>query len=104
MATKDGFEYRQLHADMKSLMSRTDEWMRRRIRAVIWRQWKRVRTRCRMLRRLRVEEWKVHEMANCRKGPWRAAKMLNAVIAKERLARAGYPSLLGQYQKVCENL
>ena len=91
-------------ADMKSLMSRTDEWMRRRIRAVIWKQWKRVRTRYRMLRRLRVEEWKVHEMANCRKGPWRAAKMLNSVITKERLARAGYPSLLGQYQKVCENL
>ena len=91
-------------ADMKSLMAQTDEWMRRRIRAVIWRQWKRVRTRYKMLRRLRVEEWKVHEMANCRKGPWRAAQMLNSVITKERLARAGYPSLLGQYQKVCENL
>lgn len=91
-------------ADMKSLMTQTDEWMRRRIRAVIWRQWKRVRTRYKMLRRLRVEEWRVHEMANCRKGPWRAAQMLNSVITKERLARAGYPSLLGQYRKVCENL
>lgn len=91
-------------ADMKTLMAQTDEWMRRRIRAVIWRQWKRVRTRYRMLRRLHVEEWRVHEMANCRKGPWRAAQMLNSVITKERLARAGYPSLLGQYLKVCENL
>ena len=91
-------------ADMKSLMTQTDEWMRRRIRAVIWRQWKRVRTRYKMLRRLRVEEWRVHEMANCRKGPWRAAQMLNSAITKERLARAGYPSLLGQYRKVCENL
>ena len=91
-------------ADMKTLMAQTDEWMRRRIRAVIWRQWKRVRTRYRMLRRMHVEEWRVHEMANCRKGPWRAAQMLNSVITKERLARAGYPSLLGQYRKVCENL
>lgn len=91
-------------ADMKSLMAQTDEWMRRRIRAVIWRQWKRVRTRYKMLRRMHVEEWRVHEMANCRKGPWRAAQMLNTVITKERLARAGYPSLLGQYLKVCENL
>ena len=91
-------------ADMKSLMTQTDEWMRRRIRAVIWRQWKRVRTRYKMLRRLRVEEWRVHEMANCRKGPWRAAQMLNSVITKERLTRAGYSSLLGQYRKVCENL
>ncbi len=91
-------------ANMKTLMTQTDEWMRRRIRAMIWRQWKRVRTRYKMLRKLHVEEWKVHEMANCRKGPWRAAQMLNSVITKERLTRAGYPSLLGQYQKVCENL
>ena len=91
-------------ADMKTLMAQTDEWMRRRIRAVIWRQWKRVRTRYKMLRRMHVEEWSVHKMANCRKGPWRAAQMLNSVITKERLARAGYPSLLGQYLKVCENL
>lgn len=91
-------------ADMKSLMAQTDEWMRRRIRAVIWRQWRRVRTRYKMLRRMHVEEWRVHKMANCRKGPWRAAQMLNSVITKERLARAGYPSLLGQYLRVCENL
>ena len=91
-------------ADMKQLMTQTDEWLRRRIRTVIWKQWKRVRTRYRMLRRLRVEEWRVHEMANCRKGPWRAAKMLNSVITKERLAKAGYISMLDQYQKVCENL
>ena len=91
-------------ADMKQLMTRTDEWLRRRIRAVIWKQWKRVRTRYRMLRTLRVEEWRVHELANCRKGPWRAAKMLNTVITKEKLAKAGYISMLDQYQKVCENL
>ena len=91
-------------ADMRKLMKETDEWLRHRIRAVIWKQWKRVRTRYRMLQRLHVEEWKVHEMANCRKGPWRAAMMLNSVITKERLARAGYTSMLDQYQKVCENL
>ena len=91
-------------ADMRKLMKETDEWLRHRIRALIWKQWKRVRTRYRMLQRLHVEEWKVHEMANCRKGPWRAAMMLNSVITKERLARAGYTSMLDQYQKVCKNL
>ena len=91
-------------ADMRKLMQETDEWLRHRIRAVIWKQWKRVRTRYRMLRKLQVEEWKIHRMANCRKGPWRAAKMLNSVITKERLVRAGYISMLDQYQKVCENL
>ena len=42
-------------ADMKYLLQRTDEGMRRRIRAVIWKQWKRVRTRYRMLRKLHVK-------------------------------------------------
>ena len=91
-------------ADMKQLLQKTDEWMRRRVRAVIWKQWKRVRTRYRMLRKLHVEEWRIREIANCRKGTWRAARILSTVITKERLARAGYPSLLSQYQMVRENL
>ena len=91
-------------ADMKDLLQKTDEWMRRRIRAVIWKQWKRVRTRYRMLRKLHVGERQIHMLANCRKGTWRAAKILSTVITKERLARAGYPSLLSQYQMVRENL
>ena len=60
------------YADMKSLMEQTDEWLRHRIRAVYWKQWKKVRTRYKMLRALHLPEWKVHEMANCRKGLWRA--------------------------------
>ena len=91
-------------ADMKQLLTRTDEWLRHRIRAVYWKQWKRVRTRYRILQALHLEEWRVRELANCRKGAWRAAKMLNPVLTKEILTKLGYPSLLGQYLKVCENL
>ena len=91
-------------ADMKQLMKQTDEWLRHRIRAVYWKQWKRVRTRYRILRALHLEEWRVHELANCRKGTWRAAEMLNSVLTKERLAKLGYPSMLNQYLKVSENL
>ncbi len=91
-------------ADMKQLMKQTDEWLRHRIRAVYWKQWKRVRTRYRFLRALHLEEWRVHELANCRKGTWRAAGMLNSVLTKEILAMLGYPSMLGQYMRVCENL
>lgn len=71
------------YADMKSLMEQTDEWLRHRIRAVYWKQWKKVRTRYKMLRALHLPEWKVHEMANCRKGVWRAAGMLNSALTKE---------------------
>ena len=30
--------------------------------------------------------------------------MLNSAITKERLVKAGYISMLDQYQRVCENL
>ncbi|MCB2297298.1 group II intron maturase-specific domain-containing protein [Clostridium tagluense] len=32
-------------ADIKSLLKTVDQWMRRRIRMVYWKQWKKVRTR-----------------------------------------------------------
>ena len=41
----DGWINYYRYADMKSLMEDTDEWLRRRIRAVYWKQWKKVRTR-----------------------------------------------------------
>ena len=44
-------EYFRL-ADMKELLRKTDEWARRRIRAVYWKQWKKIKTKYRMLKRL----------------------------------------------------
>ena len=51
------------YADMKRLMEDTDEWLRRRIRAVYWKQWKRVRTRYKMLSALHLPEWQVHKLS-----------------------------------------
>ncbi len=92
------------YADMKTLMAQTDEWLRHRIRAVYWKQWKKVRTRYRMLRALHLPEWKVHKMANCRKGVWRAAGMLNSALTKTIIVdRPGYPSMSAHYLKVRVN-
>ena len=86
------------YADMKGLMETTDEWLRHRIRAVYWKQWKRVRTRYKIFRALHLPEWQVHKMANCRKGTWRAAKMLNSVLTKTIIVdRLGYPSMTAHY-------
>ena len=90
-------------ADMKGLMGEIDEWLRRRIRAIYWKQWKKVKTRYRMLKALKLPEWKVHEMANCHKGYWRAAMMLNSALTNKIIARLGYISMSDYYLKVCEN-
>lgn len=89
------------YADMKGLMEETDKWLRHRIRAVYWKQWKKVRTRYRMLRALHLPEWRVREMANCRKEVWRAAAMLNTALTKTIIeGRFGYPSMSAHYLKV----
>ena len=48
-------EYFKL-ADMKGLLERTDKWARRRIRAVYWKQWKKIKTKYRMLKALGMEQ------------------------------------------------
>ncbi|MTV51098.1 RNA-directed DNA polymerase [Heliobacillus mobilis] len=60
-------------ADMKTLLQQTDEWMRRRIRMIYWKQWKRVRTKYKMLTSLGIYEQKAWEYANTRKNYWRTS-------------------------------
>lgn len=43
-------------ADIKSFLIKVDEWMRRRIRMIYWKQWKRVKTRFTELKRLGIDE------------------------------------------------
>lgn len=89
--------------NMKKLMQKTDEWLRRKIRAIYWKQWKKVRTRYKMIRKYNLPKWKVHEMANCRKGIWRATIMLNSVLTNKEIANLGFISMTDYYLKVCEN-
>ena len=87
-------------ADMKGLMTETDEWLRRRIRAIYWKQWKKVKTRYRNLRALKLEEWQVHRIANSRKGYWRTAQILRVALTNKIIAKLGYISMLDYYLKV----
>jgi len=92
-------------ADMKSLLNKTDEWMRRRIRMVYWKQWKRIRTRFKMLKQFGIDKWKAWEFANTRKGNWRISKspILNRSLDNKTIANLGYLFLFDYYDKVCAN-
>ena len=90
-------------ADMKQLLRSTDEWLRRRIRAIYWKQWKKIKTRYQMIRKFDMPEWKVHKLANCRKGVWRSAIMLNCVLTNKVIDSLGYVSMADYYLKICEN-
>ena len=90
-------------ADMKSLLIKTDEWLRRKIRAIYWKQWKKVKTRYKMIRKYQLPEGKVHEMANSRKGIWRSSIMLNSVLTNKEIVNLGYITMTDYYLKICEN-
>jgi len=89
-------------ADMKKLLIETDGWYRRRLRMVIWKQWKRVRTRWRNLIKLGIEKHKAWEYANTRKGYWHIAnsQILNTSITNGRLIQAGYVFFTDYYLMV----
>ena len=90
-------------ADMKKFLRETDEWARRRIRAVYWKQWKKVKTKYRMLKALGLEHWKAKELACSRKGHWRMAQVLNQIFSNKIITKLGYTSMLDYYLVVCEN-
>ncbi len=54
-----------------SVLRRLDQWIRRRLRAIVWRQWKRGRTRFAALRRLGVNKHLAAKIAGSARGPWR---------------------------------
>ena len=60
-------------AEMSKHFQEIDAWLRRRLRQVQWKEWKRPRTRIRHLRALGVSRRESVECGNTRKGYWRTA-------------------------------
>ena len=88
-------------ANMGNAMKAIDEWIRRRLRACIWKTWKKIRTRFRSLVKLGVPRGKAWQWANTRKGYWRISNspILHRAVSSERLAKRGYLSAVSLYAK-----
>ena len=86
-------------ADMKSFMQSASEWIRRKIRTYVWKQWKRVRTKFDRLQKLGIPEGKAWEWANTRKGCWRIADswILSRSLTNQRIAEMGYDDISIRY-------
>ena len=87
-------------ADMKSKMQEFNEWTRRRIRQILWKQWKRIKARHDNLVKLGVDDRKAWEWANSRLGYWRVAGswILSTSLTNERLAKLGYDDISKRYE------
>jgi group II intron reverse transcriptase/maturase len=89
-------------ADMKNLLQSTDEWMRRRIRMIYWKQGKRVRTRFKMLQTFGIPEQKAWEYANTRKSYWRTSNspILTKSLGNNTLKGLGFLFFSDYYRQV----
>ena len=87
-------------AEMETKTKELNAWLRRRIRQIFWKQWKRPPARCENLRRLGIEKRKAREWANSRLGYWRIAGswILNRSLTNEYLASIGYDDIAKRYE------
>ncbi len=101
LATRGWVVYFRL-AEVKTTFEELDKWLRRKLRCVLWRQWKRPRTRLRELRRRGIDETRARASAYNGRGPWWNAggSHMHAAVPTAVLRRLGLLSLLDEHQRL----
>jgi RNA-directed DNA polymerase len=88
--------------ETKGVLEELDSWMRRRLRCVLWRQWKRPATRARKLRALGLDAERARLSAGNGHGPWwnAGAPHMNQALPAQYFTTKGLVSLLGTQQRL----
>ena len=92
-------------ADMESNIKRLNEWIRRRIRQIYWKQWKKIKTKHDNLVKLGIDNENAWKWANSRKAYWRIADshILHMSLTNKYLASVGYDDILERYKVLHSN-
>jgi RNA-directed DNA polymerase len=79
-----------------SVLQRLEAWLRRRLRSVVWKQWKQGRTRFRELRKRHVSQDLAAQTAGSPHGPWRIANSpaLAMALPNAYFAKLGLPPMV----------
>jgi RNA-directed DNA polymerase len=85
-------------AEVKGVFEELDSWIRRKLRCLIWRHWKRTITRAKGLRQRGLDEVRAWESATNGRGPWwnAGASHLHAAFPKSYFDRCELLSLRDQ--------
>jgi len=83
-------------SEVKGLFEELDGWIRRRLRCIIWQQWKRRYARAKGLMKRGLGESRAWESASNGRGPWwnSGASHMNEAFPKQFFDRLGLVSLL----------
>jgi RNA-directed DNA polymerase len=92
-------------ADVRASFEELDPWIRRKLRCILWRQWKRPRTRYKKLRKAGVDAARAHAGAMNPRGPWwnAGSSHMNQAVSTSVLRTMGLVSFLDEYRRLTRN-
>lgn len=90
------------YAEVKGIFEELDGWLRRKLRRILWKQWKRSYTRAKKLMRLGLSEATAWRSATNGRGPWwnAGAAHMNKAVPKSYFDKLGLVSLMSQYHRL----
>ena len=89
-------------ADTASVIQHLDEWIRRRLRMCLLKQWKKPKTKCRNLVALGIYPEEARKLAGSRKGYWRLSDtpQVNKALGLAYWQNQGLISLVDRYRQL----
>jgi RNA-directed DNA polymerase len=89
-------------SQVKNVFEELDGWIRRKLRCVLWVQWKMPKTRAEKLMKLGIEKARALTSAFNGRGSWwnAGASHMNAAITANWLSRLGLMSLLAEHRRL----
>ena len=89
-------------AEVKAAFEALDQWVRRRLRCLFWRQWKHWHTRAQRLMQHGVDRLRAYRSATNGRGPWwnADASHMHAAVPARWLHHQGLVSFLGESRRL----
>ena len=89
-------------AEAKAAVEELDQWPRRRLRCILWRQWERPRTRAKRLMTLGFERQRAFESSYNGHGQWWnvGASPMNHAVPTRLFRTLGFPSLIEEQRRL----
>jgi RNA-directed DNA polymerase len=86
---------------VKIAFEELDQWIRRKLRTILWRQWKKPRTRIKKLIERGIDKTRAITSAYNGRGPWwnAGASHMNAAVTAKWLEQQGLTSLLAEHRR-----
>jgi len=93
-------------SEVRGVFEELDQWLRRKLRALYWRQWKRWKTRIKALRGRGLEPRRAAYSALNGRGPWwnAGASHMNQAVPTAELRQLGLVSLLDEHRRLANSL